>query len=179
MKRVLTCGLVTLGSLVAAAAVAAGDVSAHATLVSADPADGSMLITAPDHVELLFSESVGEPAALALLDSSGNEMQGDVLQVLDDTVRRAYDPATFHPDVYTISYQVTSADGHPISGTLTFMVHAEGESVAPVPPAPSGSATDADPAVVVVLAAVLALALGVALFIVRRAVVVPDGNPTG
>ena len=179
MKRVLTCGLLTLGSLLAAAAVAAGDVSAHATLVSADPADGSMLVTAPAHVELVFSETVGEPAALAVLDSSGNEVQGGVLEVLDDTVRRTYDPATFDPDVYTISYQVTSADGHPISGTLTFMVHGEGESVTALPPASSGSTTDADPAVVVALAALLALGLGAALFFVKRTVALPDGNPTG
>jgi methionine-rich copper-binding protein CopC len=178
MKRLLACGVLALGPLIAAAAIAAGDVSAHATLVSADPADGSMLVTAPAHVELVFSEAVGEPAALAVLDSSGDEVQGGALEVLDDTVRRTYDPATFEPDVYTISYQVTSADGHPISGTLTFMVHGEGESVTALPPS-SGSATDADPTVVVALAAVLGLALGAALFIVKRAVAIPDGNPTG
>ncbi|HZI44632.1 MAG TPA: copper resistance protein CopC, partial [Ilumatobacter sp.] len=97
----------------------------------------------------------------------------------DDTMSRTFDPARFGPDVYTISYQVTSADGHPISGSLTFMVHGEGESVAPVSPASSGSTTDATPAVVVALAAVLALGLGAALFIVKRVVALPDGNPSG
>ena len=179
MKRALTCGLVALGGLLAAVTVTAGEVSAHATLLSADPANGSMLVTPPDHVALVFSESVAKPAALAVLDSSGNELEGGQLQVVDDTMSRTFDPARFGPDVYTISYQVTSADGHPISGTLTFMVHGEGESVAPVSPASSGSTTHATPAVVIALAAVLALGLGAALFLVKRVVALPDGNPSG
>ena len=179
MKRALTRGLVALGGLLAAVTVAAGEVSAHATLVSADPANGSMLVTPPDHVALVFSESVGKPAALAVLDSSGNELEGGELQVVDDTMSRTFDPAAFGPDVYTISYQVTSADGHPISGTLTFMVHGEGESVAPVSPTSSSSTTDATPTVVIALAAVLAVGLGAAIFIVKRVVALPDGSPSG
>jgi methionine-rich copper-binding protein CopC len=179
MKRALTCGLVALGGALAAVTVTAGEVSAHATLESSDPANGSMLVTPPDHVALVFTENVGKPAALAVLDSSGNELEGGELEVVDDTMSRTYDPTTFGPDVYTISYQVTSADGHPISGTLTFMVHGEGEAVTPVPPATSGSTTDATPAVVIGLAAVLALGLGAALLIVKRVVALPDGNPSG
>ena len=49
-------------------AVTTGEVSAHATLESSDPANGSMLAAPPDHVELVFSENVGKPAALAVLD---------------------------------------------------------------------------------------------------------------
>ena len=97
----------------------------------------------------------------------------------DDTISRTYDPTVFVPDVYMISYQVTSVDGHPISGTLTFMVHGEGEAVTPVPPASSSdSTTDADPAVVIGLVAVLVLGLGAALLIVKRVVALPDGNPS-
>ena len=179
MKRALIPGLMALGGVLAAVAVSTGDVSAHATLESADPANGSMLAAPPDHVELVFSENVGKPAALAVLDPAGNEVAGGELQVVDHTMSRTYDPATFEPGVYTISYQVTSADGHPISGTLTFMVHGAGESVTPVPPASSGTTTDASPTVVIALAALLALALGAALLVVKRVVALPDGNPTG
>ena len=179
MKRALTCGLVALGGVLAGVAVTAGEVSAHATLESADPANGAMLVSPPDHVALVFSENVGKPAALEVLNSSGNALGGGELQVVDNTMSRTYDPASFEPDVYTISYQVTSADGHPISGTLTFMVHGEGQAVTPVAPASSSSTTDATPAVVIALAAVLALGLGAALVIVKRVVALPDGNPSG
>jgi methionine-rich copper-binding protein CopC len=178
MNRALARGLAAVGGVLASLTIAAGAVSAHATLVSADPANGSMLVAAPDHVELVFSENVGKPAALAVLDQSGNEVEGGELEVIDDTMRRTYDPANFAPAVYTISYQVVSADGHPISGELTFMVHGEGESVTPLLPAASTSdTTDAEPAVVVSLAVLMALGLGAALLIVKRMVALPDNPP--
>lgn len=179
MKRALISGLVALGGVLASVAVTAGEVSAHATLESADPANGSMLAAAPDHVELVFSENVGKPAALVVLDPGGTEVTGGELQVVDDTMSRTYDPAAFAPGVYTVSYQVTSADGHPISGTLTFMVHGEGESAVPVAPASSSPSTEASAVVVIALAALLALGLGAALFIVKRVVALPDGTTSG
>lgn len=172
-------GLVALGGVLGSMTIAAGAVSAHATLVSADPANGSMLTAAPDHVELVFSENVGKPAAIAVLDQGGNEVEGGDLQVVDDTMSRTYDPASFAPGVYTISYQVVSADGHPIAGELTFMVHGEGESVVPVPPVASNDTTAAKPAVVVSLAIVLVAGLGAALLVVKRMVALPDGNASG
>jgi methionine-rich copper-binding protein CopC len=178
MKRALIRGLVALGGVLASLTVAAGAVSAHATLVSSDPANGSMLTEAPDHVELVFSENVGKPAAIAVLDQNGNEVDGGELQVVDKTMSRTYDPGSFSPGVYTISYQVVSADGHPISGELTFMVHGEGESVTPVPPVSVGDTTDAKPVVVTTLAVLLAAGLGAALLIVRRMVATPDGTPS-
>ncbi len=176
MKRALIRCLVAVGGVLASLTVAAGAVSAHATLESADPANGSMLAAPPDHVELVFSENVGKPAALAVLDPAGDEVAGGELQVVDHTMSRTYDPTTFEPGVYTISYQVVSADGHPISGELTFMVHGEGEAVTPVPPVSSSDTTDADPTVVFALVVLLAAGLGAALFIVRRMVATPDGT---
>jgi copper transport protein len=179
VRRALHTLVVVLVGLTAVQAATDGTAAAHAELASATPSEGSMLTTPPSEVELVFTENVGKPAALAVLDSSGNELEGGELQVVDDTMSRTYDPASFGSDVYTISYQVVSADGHPISGSLTFMVHGEGESVTPIPQASSNSTTDATPAVVIALAAVLALGLGAALFIVKRVVALPDGNPSG
>ena len=180
MRRALICGLLALAGVLAVETVTAGRVMAHATLESASPADGSMLTAAPDHVELVFSENVGKPAALAVLDGSGNELEGGKLEVVDDTMRRSYDPAAFTPGVYAISYQVTSADGHPIAGTLTFMVHGEGEAATPVPPVSSSTdTTDATPAVVISLALLIAIGLGVALLVVRRLIALPDGTSAG
>ena len=177
MRQALVRGLVVVGGVLTSIAIAAGSLSAHATLVGSDPANGSMLTAAPDHVELNFSENVGKPAAIAVLDQSGNEIAGGELEVTDGTVTRTYDPASFGPGVYTISYQVTSADGHPISGELTFMVHAEGEPAMTAPAVSSSDTTDAKPALVISLAVLLAVGLGAALLLVKRMIALPDSNP--
>ncbi len=178
-RRALIRALVVVSGVVGSFTVGAAAVSAHATLVSSDPANGSMLTTAPDHVELVFSEAVGKPAAIAVLDQAGNEIEGGDLEVVDDTMTRPYDASSFPAGVYTISYQVTSADGHPITGELTFMVHAEGEAITPVPPVSSNDPTDAEPVVVISLAVLLGVGLGAALLIVKRMVALPDGTPSG
>jgi copper transport protein len=177
MNRLLAAVTVLCGAI-AVQAVAAAPVSAHATLVSATPANGAMLTGAPEVVELVFSENVGTPAALAVLGADGNEVDGGQVEVVDATLRRTYDPAAFAPGVYTVSYQVTSADGHPITGTLSFMVHGEGETAATFPAVSSGTGngTDAEPVVVASLVVALAAALGVALLVTRRLVNQPDGH---
>ena len=175
MNRLVAAVTVLVGAI-AVQVVAAAPARAHASLVSATPANGAMLAAPPDVVELVFSESVGMPAALAVLGPDGDEVDGGQLEVVDDTVRRTYDPTSFVPGVYTVSYQVTSADGHPISGTLSFMVHGEGDSTATLPASTTGDSTDADPLVVASLVVVLAAALGVALLVTRRIVKQPDAH---
>jgi methionine-rich copper-binding protein CopC len=180
MNRVVAVVAVLAGSLAAQAATAA-TVSAHAELVSSTPSNGEMLAGAPDAIELVFSENVGEPAALAVLAADGSELEGGELELVDATLERIYDPAAFTPGTYTVSYQVTSADGHPITGTISFMVHGDAAEAEAMPSTGSGGmSTDADPTVVVLLAAVLAAALVAALVVTRRLVgrtedVVPSG----
>ena len=178
IQQALLGAVMVVGAVAASLAVGAGSVSAHATLVSADPANGSMLTAAPDHVELVFSEAVGKPAAIVVLDQAGDEIDGGDLEVIDVTMTRTYDPSSFAPGVYSISYQVTSADGHPITGELAFMVHAQGEAMTPLPPVSTSDPTDAEPVVVVSLAVLLAAGLAVALLLVKRMVALPDGSPS-
>ena len=74
----------------------------------------------------MFSENVGTPAALTVLGADGNEVDGGQVEVVDTTLRRTYDPAAFAPGVYTVSYQVTSADGHVVSGSWPFQLTVAG-----------------------------------------------------
>src|SRR5688572_15138040 len=99
-KRALVRAVVVVGAVVVSLAIGAVSANAHATLVSADPANGSMLTAAPDHVELVFSETVGKPAAIVVLDQAGSEIDGGDLQVVDVTMTRTYDPSSFAPGVY-------------------------------------------------------------------------------
>lgn len=93
--------------------------SAHAVLRHSDPANGSVLRTAPAALSLQFSESVSlRSHAIRLYDATGqpiaSESGGDTVTVaVGDELSKGS---------YVLSYRVTSADGHPISGAFEFSV---------------------------------------------------------
>ena len=163
-------------ALLALCAGRAATVSAHAELTSSTPADGAVLDAVPAEVELVFSENVGTPAALTVLGPDGSELGGGDLAVVGDTMSRTVDGGAGAAGAYTISYQVTSADGHPVSGSIGFSI---GGSGAPAPAPSTASSSDpttASPAVVAGLAAAAAIALGVAFAATRR-MIVGDRDP--
>nr|WP_230886395.1 copper resistance protein CopC [Streptomyces spinoverrucosus] len=103
----------------------AAPASAHAALGSTDPRDGSVLDSAPRHITLTFTESVG------LLDDSVRVISpenrpvdtGEAAHAGDraDTVRVSL-PADLADGTYTVAWRVVSADSHPVSGAFIFSV---------------------------------------------------------
>jgi copper resistance protein C len=96
----------------------AGPAVAHASLVGSDPADGSTVRTAPRTVTLTFSEDIrtgfigvtapdGSAVKTAATRTAGRDVRAD-LSKSDQRGR------------YTVAYRVVSADGHPVSGSITF-----------------------------------------------------------
>ena len=73
-----------LAALLTALCLATGAL-AHASLVSAEPADGSVLTQAPKTVQLRFNESV-TPAVVSLIDAAGKAR--DVTIRAADQIRR-------------------------------------------------------------------------------------------
>ena len=140
-RTALRRALVLAGSLLALVVVGAGPAAAHDALTGSDPADGATVPVAPEQVRLDFSDA---PAAL------GTEVRvtgpdGTVVSVGEPTLDAlavvqtlaAYRPA----GTYTVDWRVTSADGHPVSGTLTF-VAAEAAGAPPTPtPSPTPTPT--------------------------------------
>lgn len=177
--------VMALVGICAVQTVTAATASAHAELVSSSPADGAMLVTLPDVVELVFSENVGKPADVVGLAPDGDPVPSGELTVVDDTAALPLEAESTQTGTYTISYQVTSADGHAISGFTTFMVHADGSSTdMTTGDASSGSSSgaggssgEADGAVVALLAGGLAVALAVALVTLRRLIAGSDEIP--
>ncbi|MGW5234328.1 copper resistance CopC/CopD family protein [Streptomyces nodosus] len=113
--------LVVVGVLFGGAAPA----SAHAALLGSDPAQGSVVDTAPTRVTLTFSEQVA--------------FSGNSLRVLDPKGQRVDTGKPFNPSgtvygvkvrtglargTYTVTYQVVSADSHPVAGAFTFSIGA-------------------------------------------------------
>ncbi|MEU0599129.1 copper resistance protein CopC [Streptomyces sp. NPDC006393] len=117
----------------------AAPASAHAVLRSSDPADGTVLRTAPASVTLTFSESVG------LLDDSFRLFGPDGRRVHTaearhapghaDTAEVAF-PAGLGQGTFTVAWRVVSADSHPVSGAFTFSVGK---------PSPTSAAVDTGP----------------------------------
>lgn len=94
--------------------------SAHATLVSSHPRSGTRLPEAPPALELRFSEAVeAEFTPLTVQDISGVRVDaGDARVHAEDRTLVTVSLKPLPPGVYTALYRVTSADAHPIQGTV-------------------------------------------------------------
>ena len=118
----------------------AGTASAHAALESTDPADGSVLKSAPRTVTLTFSESV------ALLDDSFRVYDPDNRRVRTSSAHHAKDagdtasvtlPAKLGTGTFTVAWRVVSADSHPVSGAFTFSIGKPSATTTPITTAPT------------------------------------------
>ena len=92
---------------------------AHAVLVSAEPADSSVLAEAPKIVVLRFNEAVA-PTAVSLLDATGKP-RDVAIRAVDEAVEVTL-PANLPEGTQVISYRVVSQDGHPVAGSLLFSI---------------------------------------------------------
>ena len=109
---------------------------AHAVLVASDPVDGSILSAAPARVSLTFDEPVRMvPGAVQVISSSGTKVDDGARLVSGNTVVELALPATLPRDSYTAMWRLISADGHEVSGSVSFGV---GQS----PTAPPAVAAD-------------------------------------
>jgi copper transport protein len=116
----LLVALLGLGLLLATSA------SAHTSVLSSDPADGARLTAAPRSVTLVFNEDVGLGGVgyLHVTDQAGTRVDaraaahpgGDGTRVTV-TLRAGLGDGT-----YTASFRVVSADSHPVTGTIRFVV---------------------------------------------------------
>ena len=169
--------------------------SAHDVLRSTNPADGAVVDRLPDMVVLTFDEPALAIGTEVVVTGPAGPVSDGQPQLVDAEVRQ---PVQAGPaGRYTVLWRVTSADGHPVSGTFAFTTQ-QGSAASPTAtpgtttapstspssasttaptsvPATSPSATPQTaglpgPAVVAVLAGVIALlALGWWVFRRRRA----------
>ncbi|MGA9277420.1 copper resistance CopC family protein [Ilumatobacter sp.] len=133
---------VTFSALCVVTLTATATAQAHASLESSNPAEGSVVTVLPDVVELTFTEVVGLPADVAVTDPNGVSVGSGEVSVVDRAASQPIAVSDPQPGAYVIAYQVTSADGHPISGRLTFTLDAPSgaPSTAAIVPADTGAA---------------------------------------
>ncbi|MFI0964397.1 copper resistance CopC/CopD family protein [Streptomyces sp. NPDC021080] len=125
LRTLLLLFLAVTGTLLAGAAPA----SAHAALTGSNPTQGSVVDKAPAQVSLTFSEQVSlNDDSLQVLDPKGDRVDaGGASGLGGDTYGLKMRPGL--PDgTYTVTYQVVSADSHPVSGAFTFSIGAPSQT---------------------------------------------------
>lgn len=122
-------GLRVAAALLTATAIAYGAMvwtavpaQAHAQLVESTPAHGEALQVPPSDITMLFSEDLLELGGAVLVADSSEESwsEGDIVY---DGPRVKVNMRSGMPDGrYEVRWRVVSADGHPISGVLSFTI---------------------------------------------------------
>ncbi|AKN69065.1 membrane protein [Streptomyces sp. PBH53] len=125
--RILVLLLIAVtGALLAGA----GPASAHAALTGSDPAQGVVADKAPTQVSLTFSEKVAlNDGSLRVLDPRGTPVQTGSPANVSGTTYAVKLKSGLAKGTYTVTYQVVSADSHPVAGAYTFSIGAPSETV--------------------------------------------------
>lgn len=168
-----------LGPLTALAALLllffAAPASAHTALTGSDPADGAE-VAAPTRVTLTFNENVRSARIVIRPENSEAEVQRGAAELDGPKAVQAV-KGTLPNGKYTVGYRVISADGHPVTGVLSFTVAgqdgASPEAAAPtatgaVPPAAEEPAAEGGATRWIMVGAGLAAGAGVGLLFTMR-----------
>src|SRR5689334_2728391 len=170
MRR-LASALLALGLLVAVPTTA----FAHDVLEQTNPADGTSITHVPEAVTLTFSEAPLPIGSQVVVTGPSGPVSSGAPRVEDRVVTQALSPSAPGGD-YTVSYRVTSDDGHPVTGTFSFhaAIGLDGSTAtvgASVHVKPTAGADDAQGSLLVPILLTIVgtvVLLGVAGFLVLR-----------
>lgn len=162
--------LVTFVGAVLALLGSAMPASAHNELRASRPENGQTLSTAPTAIVLTFGEpAVAMGTQIAVTGPSGVVSSGEP-HLVGNTVSQDLLPGA-PAGTYTVAWRVTSADGHPVTGTITFTASraAPGQPSTPggSPAAPAPAQPTRLPGSLKLLIGVVAIIFGVT--VARRA----------
>ncbi|CDN49732.1 copper resistance CopC/CopD family protein [Neorhizobium galegae] len=116
----LTGTLQRLASAILLWLVMTAAASAHASLNTTEPRDGSVVCAAPRVMVLTFSEPVS-PTSLKLTRPDGTTVTLKSFALKDRTVEIT-PPGDLKEGSYLLSWRVVSEDGHPIGGSVVFSI---------------------------------------------------------
>ena len=166
--RALAVVLAAAALLVGAATAA----QAHNTLEGTSPADGSTVRVVPAQVTLTFNEPAVAVGTEIIVTGPGGPVQSGAAVLVDNTVSEHLRPGSPEGQ-YKVVWRVTSADGHPVTGTFSFTATAPspGQGTATVASSPasipaSGSGRSA--VLWWVMAAAVLILVPLVVFVVTR-----------
>ncbi|MFD3377195.1 MULTISPECIES: copper resistance CopC/CopD family protein [unclassified Streptomyces] len=121
VRTLLLLLLAVIGALLAGSA----PVSAHAALTASDPQQGSVVKEAPAQVSLTFSEGVAmSDGSVRVLDPKGKRVDTGKTSEQGTNTYSVKLHSGLPDGTFTVTYQVVSADSHPVSGAFTFSIGA-------------------------------------------------------
>ncbi len=121
VRTLLLLLLAVTGALLAGSA----PVSAHAALTASDPQQGSVVEKAPAQVSLTFSEGVAmSDGSVRVLDPKGKRVDTGKTSEQGTNTYSVKLHSGLPDGTFTVTYQVVSADSHPVSGAFTFSIGA-------------------------------------------------------
>ena len=161
-----------LAVLAAIALLASGAVpaSAHNTLLSSTPSDGETVPRTPEAVVLVFDDSAIAMGAQVVVTGPSGPVQTGKPTVVDNSAQQSL-AAGAPAGNYTVAWRVTSADGHPITGTFRFTAREAGGGQAPQKANPPQATNQTDGALArggPLVVAALVLAAGTGVFLLRK-----------
>lgn len=114
-----TTAILALAAMLATMVTLASPAAAHARLEASSPKDGSTLTATPPEIMLRFNEPIKDGLNQVSVKSGSTDVTDGDLEIEGNTV---YQPikSSLKSGSYTVTYRVVSADGHPISGSLSF-----------------------------------------------------------
>lgn len=144
--------LMALVAAVALVVMPASGAFAHAGLAFSTPEDGAVLDVAPDEVVLTFTEELlSDLVEISVLDADDNPV---VVTEVAQTPPPGTDvklpwPADLPPGEYSVAFRVVSADGHPVTGRVTFSYASQRETAEEPTPseAPAADESTTEPTV--------------------------------
>ena len=115
-----------IGILLMAIFIAPSNAYAHTALVSSTPKNGAVLIKSPTTISLTFNEQLiklggKNVSRISLVDRSERQIKLGKVAVSKSRISAPLNQ-TLNTGSYTIKYRVVSADGHPVTGNLTFAI---------------------------------------------------------
>ena len=141
-RRALGRLLVVLAAAAYAVLLSTSPAQAHASLIGTDPEEGAVLEQAPETITFTFDEAVTlPPAGVTVYDAKGEEVTSEATASGTEMQVALAEASSLGDGTYVVAWRAVSADGHPISGSLTFAVGAPSLSVAPPPSTEPSRAT--------------------------------------
>jgi copper resistance protein C len=111
--------LIVIAGTMLAVWAGASQAFAHNSLTSTNPADQEMVQGPPRAVVLTFDDPVIATGTQVVVTGPSGQIQQGKPGLAKNTVTQDLQPGA-PAGTYTVSWRVTSADGHPVSGTFSF-----------------------------------------------------------